>query len=144
MWQSWSNTELHQHYMHLPCKQWCHITKKRDTFINVDDLDSCISIMAISRHTNNPNFPICVCCVFNRLSKDISFTTSYNSQLFMESFKRQTETTWLTILTQISIMKSASTITGKSQKSIFTYSTIFTGDSFTEIYIYNVKIENLE
>lgn len=41
-------------------------------------------------------------------------------------------------------MKSASTITGKSQKSVFTYSTVFTGDSFTEIYIYNVKIENLE
>lgn len=148
MWQPWSNIELYQHYIHLPCKQWCHITKKRDTLINVDDLDSWISIMAINHHTNNSNFLICVCVMFSiapqKTSRLLQYHTVVNYNVFMEFFKRQTETTWLTILTQISIMKSASTITGKSQKSVFTYSTVFTGDSFTEIYIYNVKIENLE
>jgi hypothetical protein len=104
--------------------------------------------MAISRHTNNPNFPICVCVMFSiapqKTSRLLQYHTVVNYNVFMEFFKRQTETTLLTILTQISIMKSASTITGKSPKSVFTYTTVFTGDSFTEIYIYNVKIENLE
>jgi hypothetical protein len=104
--------------------------------------------MAISRHTNNPNFPICVCVMFSiapqKTSRLLQYHTVVNYNVFMEFFKRQTETTLLTILTQISIMKSASTITGKSQKSVFTYTTVFTGDPFTEIYIYNVKIENLD
>ena len=59
-------------------------------------------------------------------------------------YKNKLQLHRLTILTQISVMKSATTITGKRQQTIFTYSTIFTSDSFTEIYIYNVKIENLE